>query len=57
MLTEGFTSKTSDLYVYLSDDDRKIPVKVKVKIVIGALIGELTSYEGLAGPLDARLGD
>lgn len=57
MLTEGFTSKTSDLYVYLSDDDRKIPVKVKVKIVIGSLIGELTSYEGLAGPLDSRLGD
>ncbi len=57
MLKEGFTNKTSDLYVYLSDDDRKIPVKVKVKIVIGALVGELTSYEGLAGPLDSRIGD
>lgn len=57
MLKEGFTSKTSDLYVYMSDDDRKIPVKVKVKIVIGALVGELTQYEGLAGPLDSRLGD
>lgn len=57
MLTEGFTNKTSDIYVYLSDDARKIPVKVKMKIVIGALIGELTEYSGLRGPLDSKIGD
>lgn len=56
MLTEGFTNKTSDIFVYLSDDARKIPVKVKMKIVIGALIGELTEYSGLRGPLDAKIG-
>ncbi|HJY63785.1 MAG TPA: DUF3108 domain-containing protein [Ignavibacteria bacterium] len=56
-LQEGFTSKTSDIYVYLSDDDRKIPVKVKMKIVIGALTGELTGYSGLNGPLDAKIGE
>lgn len=57
MLTEGFTNKTSDIFVYLSDDARKIPVKVKLKIVIGALVAELTEYSGLRGPLDARIGD
>jgi hypothetical protein len=57
MLTEGFTNKTSDIFVYLSDDDRKIPVKVKMKIVIGSLIAELTEYSGLRGPLDAKIGD
>lgn len=56
-LKEGFTSKTSDIYVYLSDDERKIPVKVKMKIVIGSLVGELTEYSGLNGPLDARIGE
>ncbi|MCX7877703.1 MAG: DUF3108 domain-containing protein [Ignavibacteria bacterium] len=54
MLREGFTSKTSDIYVYLTDDERKIPVKVKMKIVIGSLVAELTDYSGLNGPLDAK---
>lgn len=57
MLTEGFTNKTSDIFVYLSDDDRKIPVKVKMKIVIGALVAELTEYSGLRGPLDSKIGE
>lgn len=56
-LRGGFTSKTSDIYVWLSDDARKIPVKVKMKIVIGSLVGELTQFSGLSGPLDARIGD
>lgn len=54
-LTEGFTSKTSDIYVWLTDDDRKVPVKVKMKIVIGALIAELTQYTGLNGQLNAKI--
>jgi hypothetical protein len=37
LLKEGFTSKTSDIFIYLTDDDRKIPVKVKMKIVIGRI--------------------
>lgn len=57
MLSEGFTNRTSDIFVYLSDDDRKIPVRVKMKIVIGALIAELTEYSGLRGPLDAKIGE
>jgi hypothetical protein len=54
MLKEGFTTRTSDIYVYLSDDDRKIPVKVKMKIVIGSLVAELTQYSGLNGPLNSK---
>ena len=57
MLKEGFTNKTSDIFIYLSDDERKIPVKVKMKIVIGALVAELTQYTGLNGPLDSKIGD
>ncbi len=57
MLKEGFTDKTSDIFIYLSDDERKIPVKVKMKIVIGALVAELTQYTGLNGPLDSKIGD
>jgi hypothetical protein len=53
-LKEGFTSKTSDITIWLTDDDRKIPVKVRMKIVIGSLVAELTNYSGLNGPLGAK---
>src|SRR5437870_61159 len=43
-LKEGFTSTTSDITIWLTDDDRKIPVKVKMRIIIGALVAELTKY-------------
>jgi hypothetical protein len=56
-LSEGFTNKTSDITIWLTDDDRKIPVKVRMKIVIGALTAELTQYTGLNGPLNSKIGD
>jgi len=56
-ITAGFTSKTSDLFVYLTDDDRKLPVKVKMNIIIGSLTGELTEYSGLNGPLNSKIED
>jgi len=56
-ISEGFTTKTSDLFVYLSDDERKIPIKVKMNIIIGALTGELTEYSGLNGPLNSKIDD
>jgi hypothetical protein len=34
-----------DVYIWLSDDDRKIPVKLKSKIIIGAFTAELVSQE------------
>jgi hypothetical protein len=55
MLKEGFTTKTSDIYLYITDDERKVPVKVKLNIVIGAIVAELVSYSGLNGPLDAKI--
>lgn len=56
-LTSGFTSKTSDVTIWLTDDDRRIPVKVKIGIVIGSLSAELTQYSGLNGPLTSKSGD
>jgi len=31
-----------DVYIWLSDDDRKIPVKLKSKVIVGAFTAELT---------------
>lgn len=40
-----------DLSVYISDDENKIPILAKAKVLVGAIKMELTGYEGLKSPL------
>jgi Protein of unknown function (DUF3108) len=51
---ELFKSEGS-IYVWLSDDDLKIPVRVKTKVVVGSVDAYLESYEGLAGVPTAKI--
>lgn len=41
------------LLLWLSDDERRIPVKVSTKIAIGSIDAKLTGYQGLRGPLSS----
>lgn len=50
----GLFKSEGRIVIWLSDDDRKIPVRVNTKVVIGSIDVELTSYSGLNGPLRAR---
>jgi hypothetical protein len=45
----GLFKSEGSIYVWLSDDNLKIPVKVKTKIVIGSIDAVLTSFEGVNG--------
>lgn len=47
----GLFKHDGDIIIWLSDDELKIPVKVKTKIIIGSVDAELSSYEGLKGKL------
>lgn len=51
----GLFKNEGRIVVYLTDDDRKIPVKVSTKVVIGSIDGELTSYSGTRGPVTAKV--
>lgn len=51
----GLFKSEGDLYVWMTDDELKIPVRVKSKIVIGYIDVDLTEYSGLAGPLRAKI--
>lgn len=53
----GLFKSEGRILIWLSDDDRKIPVKVSSAILIGSIDAELTSFRGLRGPLTARIGD
>ncbi|MBS1910759.1 MAG: DUF3108 domain-containing protein [Bacteroidetes bacterium] len=50
----GLFKNEGRIVVYLTDDDRKIPVKVSTKVVIGSIDGELTGYSGTRGPIAAK---
>lgn len=50
----GLFKNEGSIYVWLTDDDIKMPVKVKTKVVIGSIDAELTKYEGLAGKLTSK---
>jgi hypothetical protein len=56
LIKEGGLFKSEGrVVVWLTDDERKIPVRVNSKILIGSIDSELRSYSGLAGPLNARI--
>ena len=42
-----------DMTVWISDDDNKIPIRVKAKIMVGSIKLDLTSYSGLKNEFKA----
>jgi hypothetical protein len=51
----GLFKSEGRIVVWLTDDERKIPVRVNTPIVIGSIDAELREYRGLAGPLQSRI--
>ena len=45
----GLFKSEGSILVWLSDDNFRIPVKVKTKIIIGSIDADLTSFQGLNG--------
>ncbi len=56
MIVQGGLFKSDGtVLIWLSDDDRKIPVKVATKIPIGYIEAKLTKFSGLRGQLNAKI--
>ncbi len=56
VMEEGGLFKASGrILVWLTDDDRKIPVQVDAEIPIGSITSELTEYKGIRGRINARI--
>ena len=51
----GLFKSDGRVYVWITDDERKIPIRVSSKIPIGSVDSELTDYYGINGPIDARV--
>ena len=56
MVKEGGLFKSEGrILIWMTDDERKIPVKVNTKVIIGSIDAELREYSGLNGPLKAKV--
>jgi hypothetical protein len=51
----GLFKSDGKVYVWLTDDERKIPIKVSTQIVIGSIDSELIECRGISGPIHARV--
>lgn len=51
----GLFKSEGNIVIWLTDDDLRIPVRVKTKVVIGSIDADLTGYENLAGPLKSKI--
>ena len=50
-------TKNAKLHIWVTADEKQIPIMVKSEVVVGSFVGELVSLEQIpvAGPKDARL--
>jgi hypothetical protein len=51
----GLFKSDGSVYIWLTDDERKIPVKVSTKIAIGSIDSELTGFTGIKGVIKAKI--
>ncbi|MEO8168809.1 MAG: DUF3108 domain-containing protein, partial [bacterium] len=51
----GLFKAEGRIVIWLTDDERKIPIRVNTKVVIGSIDVELREYQGLVGPLKSRI--
>jgi len=51
----GLFKSEGKVLLWLSDDERKIPVKVSTKVLIGSISAELREFSGINGALKARI--
>ena len=51
----GLFKAEGRIVIWLTDDERKIPIRVNTKVVVGSIDVELREYHGLNGPVKSRI--
>lgn len=56
LIKEGGLFKSEGrILIWMTNDEKKIPVKVSTKIIIGSIDGELREYSGINGTIQAKV--
>jgi len=51
----GLFKSEGSILVWLTDDEKRLPVQVSSKIIIGSITAELREYYGISSPIRARV--
>ncbi len=51
----GLFKSEGQIIIWMTNDERKIPVKVSTKVVVGSIDAELREYSGINGPIKAKV--
>lgn len=54
-LEGGLFKSEGRILIWMTDDERRIPVKVSTEIAIGSVDSELAEYRGINGPIPAKI--
>jgi hypothetical protein len=53
----GLFKSEGKIVIWMTNDERKIPVKVSTKVIVGSIDVELREYSGINGPIKAKVED
>ena len=45
MKSEGIFNRKGDMFIWLTDDERRLPVKMRTKVVVGSITATLVGGE------------
>lgn len=51
----GLFKSEGHIIIWMTNDERKIPVKVSTEVVVGSIDAELREYSGIDGPIKAKV--
>jgi hypothetical protein len=51
----GLFKSEGSIIIWMTDDERKIPIKVSTKVVVGSIDAELREYSGIHGTIKAKV--
>lgn len=52
---DGTFEHEGDLFIWISDDDNRIPIRVESGLVVGSIMADLIGVSGLKHPFDAKI--
>ncbi len=51
----GLFKSDGQILIWMTDDENKIPIRIKIKVVVGSLSADIESMEGLRNPLKSKM--
>lgn len=51
----GLFKSDGKILIWMTDDENKIPIRIKIKVIVGSLSADIESMEGLRNPLKSKM--